>query len=229
MPRRVDHEQRRRHIGEALLRIARTRGLQHASMREVAAEAGVSLRLVQYYFHTKDELLVAAMAYLGEQLSARVTQRIQSLGTPPTPRGVLYGTLTAILPTDDKSHQLRLGYDAFYSLALTEPKLTAQNMAPYPDALERFLVGYLRKAQNAGDVDPDLDARIVVAGLLALTNGLGGSVVGGQRDGAAALEILTYHLDRLLAPRPGQPPERPQRRPPRAGRPAESRRGQRAM
>lgn len=51
-PKRVDHEQRRRQIGEALLRVASTRGLQSATMREVAAEAGVSLRLVQYYFHS---------------------------------------------------------------------------------------------------------------------------------------------------------------------------------
>jgi AcrR family transcriptional regulator len=49
VPRRVDHEQRRRQITDALLRIAGTRGLQAVTMREVAAEAGVSLRLVQYY------------------------------------------------------------------------------------------------------------------------------------------------------------------------------------
>lgn len=82
MPKRVDHEQRRRQIGEALLRIASSRGLQAASMREVAVEAGVSLRLVQYYFHSKQELLLGALGYLGEQLSARVTDRIRSLGSP---------------------------------------------------------------------------------------------------------------------------------------------------
>jgi AcrR family transcriptional regulator len=69
----------------------------------VAAEAQVSLRLVQYYLHTKDELLLAALGYLGEQLSERVRQRIRSLGTPPTPRSVIYGTLTATLPTDEES------------------------------------------------------------------------------------------------------------------------------
>ena len=49
---------------------------------------------------------------------------------------------------------------------------------------------------------PGVDAETIVAGLLALTNGLGSSVLGGQRDGEAALAILTYHLDRLfdLAP-----------------------------
>jgi hypothetical protein len=34
--------------------------------------------------------------------------------------------------------------------------------------------------------------------LLALTNGLGSSVLGGQRDGAAALRILDDQLARLF-------------------------------
>jgi AcrR family transcriptional regulator len=198
VPKRVDHDLRRRQIGEALLRIASTQGLQAASMREVAAEAGVSLRLVQYYFHTKNELLLGALAYLGEQLSARVQDRIRSFGTPPTPRGVLYGTLTAILPTDEESRRLTKTYAAYYALVLAEPELAAEHGATYPDALERFLTGYLRTAQETAQVDPSLDAQTVVAGLLALTNGLGSSVLGGQRDGNAALAILTYHLDRLF-------------------------------
>jgi AcrR family transcriptional regulator len=198
VPKRVDHDQRRRQIGEALLRIANTRGLQHASMREVAAEAQVSLRLVQYYFHTKDELLIAALGYLGEQLSERVRQRIRSLGTPPTPRNVIYGTLTALLPTDEESRRLTRTYAAYYALVLTEPDLAARRGATYPDALERFLAGYLRTAQQEGQIDPGVDAATTAAGLLALTNGLGASVLGGQRGGEAAHAILTYHLDRLF-------------------------------
>jgi AcrR family transcriptional regulator len=200
VPKRVDHEQRRRQIGEALLRIASTRGLQHASMREVAAEAQVSLRLVQYYFHTKDELLLAALGYLGEQLSERVRHSIRSLGTPPTPRSVIYGTLTAILPTDDESLRITKTYAAYYALVLTEPALATEHGATYPDALERFLTGYLDTAQKEGQIASGLDTRTVVAGLLALTNGLGASVLGGQRDGDTALAILTFHLDRLFDP-----------------------------
>ncbi|WP_326549299.1 TetR/AcrR family transcriptional regulator [Micromonospora sp. NBC_01813] len=198
MPKRVDHEQRRRQIGEALLRIASSRGLQAASMREVAVEAGVSLRLVQYYFHSKQELLLGALGYLGEQLSARVTDRIRSLGSP-TPRNIVFGTLTAILPTDAESRQLTRTYAAYYTLVLAEPDLAREHGASYPDALERFLARQLRDAQQAGQVDADLDADTVAAGLLAMTNGLGSSVLGGQRDGAAALAILTYHLDQLFS------------------------------
>jgi AcrR family transcriptional regulator len=201
VPVRVDHEQRRRQIAEALLRIAATRGLQAASMREVAAEAGVSLRLVQYYFHTKDELLVGSLPYLAERLAARVRTRLQALGQPPTARQVVEGTLAAVLPTDEESRQIRRTYDAFYALVLAEPALAEQYEARDPDALERLLAAQVTRAQEAGEVAADHDPAQVAAGLLALTNGLGASVVGGQRSGAAAAAVLAYHLERLFGGR----------------------------
>ncbi|MEV5693209.1 TetR/AcrR family transcriptional regulator [Micromonospora globbae] len=201
MPKRVDHDQRRRHIAGALLRIAEQRGLQHASMREVAAEAEVSVRLVQYYFHTKDELLLAALGYLGEELGARVARRLENLGSPPPPRDVIHATLTAVLPTDAESVRLTRTYAAFYSLVLAEPQLTRHG-APQPDLLERFLANQLRAAQQTGVAHADLDPDLTASGLLALTNGLGSSVLGGQRDAEAALRVLTYHLDRLFVAEP---------------------------
>jgi AcrR family transcriptional regulator len=198
VPARVDHEQRRRQIAEALLRIAATRGLQAASMREVAAEAGVSLRLVQYYFHTKDELLIGSLPYLGERLTARVQARLQALGSPPSPRQVVEGILLAVLPTDEESRSIRTTYDAFYALVLTEPGLAERYEARDPDALERLLARQVDLSQQAGEIAHDHDAGHVAAGLLALTNGLGASVVGRQRTGEAASAVLRYHLDRLF-------------------------------
>ena len=79
MPKRVDHQERRRQIADALLRTAAVRGLHAAGMREVAAEAGVSLRLVQYYFGTKEELLLAAMQHLAARFSARAVARFKEV------------------------------------------------------------------------------------------------------------------------------------------------------
>src|SRR5215472_17324054 len=79
VPKRVDHEERRRQIADALVRRAATRGLHATGMREVAAEAGVSLRLVQYYFGTKEELMLAAMQYLAVQFSERALARIRRM------------------------------------------------------------------------------------------------------------------------------------------------------
>jgi AcrR family transcriptional regulator len=50
----------------------------HATgMREVAAEAGVSLRLVQYYFGTKEELLLSGMQQLAVRFGERAMTRIR--------------------------------------------------------------------------------------------------------------------------------------------------------
>src|ERR1700678_3301362 len=91
-PKRLDHEERRRQIADALLRTAAKRGLHATGMREVAAEAGVSLRLVQYYFGTKEELLLAAMQHLAARFSERGLARIRQLKeteSPISPRSII--------------------------------------------------------------------------------------------------------------------------------------------
>ena len=197
MPKRVDHEVRRRQIAEALLRLASAHGLLTVTMRDVAAEAGVSLRLVQYYFNTKDELWIGSLPYLAELLTARVTAAIRARGLPPTPRDLVECTFLAILPTDEESRWITKTYNAFYALILAKPRLTDHG-APDPDALERLMTTSLSQAQQAGDIDDSHDAALTAAGLLALTNGLGASVLGGQRPAEEAVVILRYHLDRLF-------------------------------
>ncbi|MDI2129047.1 TetR/AcrR family transcriptional regulator [Yinghuangia seranimata] len=198
MPERVDHEERRRQIAEALLRIADTDGLQSASMRAVAAEAGVSLRLVQYYFTTKQALLLDALARLGGQLQARMDAWIRAAGTPPTPRSIVTAILSCVLPTDAESRRITRTYAAYYTLVLSDPEVLAQHGTAQPDLLEGFLAKQLRAAQEAGRISPRRDPAIAAAGLLAMVNGLGSSVLGGQRTGEQALAILDRHLDELF-------------------------------
>ncbi|MFF2044328.1 TetR/AcrR family transcriptional regulator [Kitasatospora sp. NPDC058170] len=195
---RVDHEERRRQIAEALLRIADTEGLQSASMRAVATEAGVSLRLVQYYFTTKEGLLLDALARLGAQLQARMEQWIGAAGSPPTPRGIVTAVLSCILPTDPESRRITRTYAAYYTLVLSDPEVLAKHGTAQPDLLEGFLAKQIRAAQQAREIDPARNPEMTAAGLLAMVNGLGSSVLGGQRTGAAALEILTHHLAELF-------------------------------
>ncbi|MER7752654.1 TetR/AcrR family transcriptional regulator [Kitasatospora sp. NPDC097643] len=197
MTAKVDHEERRRQIAEALLRIADTEGLQSASMRAVATEAGVSLRLVQYYFTTKEGLLLDAFARLGTQLQARMERFIAEAGSPPTPRRVVTAILTSILPTDPESRRITRTYTAYYTLVLSDPEVMGK-VVQQPELLEGFLAEQLRAAQAAGEIDAGRDAGMAAAGLLAMVNGLGSSVLGGQRNGEAALAILTHHLGELF-------------------------------
>lgn len=85
MPKRVDHEERRTQIADALIRVVGRQGLHAVGMRDVAAEAGVSLRLVQYYFETKEKLLFYGVQHLTDRFTARVGTCLAAAGSDPGP------------------------------------------------------------------------------------------------------------------------------------------------
>ena len=153
VPKRVDHEERRREISDALVRTAATRGLQATGMREVAAEAGVSLRLVQYYFGTKEELLLAAMQQLAAQFSdramARIRQSRQGDG-PASPRDVIAAILTEALPADDERRTFTLVYTAYLALSLTDPALAISPLVRNSNVVSDVVATQLRAARPPG-------------------------------------------------------------------------------
>jgi AcrR family transcriptional regulator len=63
-----DRESRRRQIMDAVIDVTASGGLQSATFRTIADRAGVSVRLVQYYFGDKDQLLADTLAYVGAQV-----------------------------------------------------------------------------------------------------------------------------------------------------------------
>ncbi|MGW1810850.1 TetR/AcrR family transcriptional regulator [Streptomyces sp. NPDC002078] len=198
MPKRVDHAQRRTEIAEALVRVAGRRGLHAVGMRDVAAEADVSLRLVQYYFETKEKLLLFGLHHLTERFGERVAARVRAAGSSPGQRAVIEALLMAALPTDDESRTFHFLYTSYAVLAVTDEALAAQPFIASPDAAEDTLTGLLREAQEAGLAGPGIDARHEAAGLLAMSAGLGTSILVGQRSPESAAAILNRHLNRIF-------------------------------
>ncbi|MFF4528641.1 TetR/AcrR family transcriptional regulator [Streptomyces sp. NPDC001407] len=198
MPKHVDHDVRRAEIAEALVRVAGRRGLHAVGMRDVAAEAGVSLRLVQYYFQTKEKLLLYGLHHLARGFGERVAARVRAAGDDPGLRAVIEALLTAALPTDEESRRFHLLYTSYAVLAVTDESLAAQPFIASPDAAEATVAGLLQKAEEAGLTAPGVDARAEAISLLAMSAGLGTSVLVGQRDPETAAGILTRHLDRIF-------------------------------
>ena len=213
MPKRVDHEERRRQIADALLRTAATRGLHATGMREVAAEAGVSLRLVQYYFGTKEELLLAAMQHLAAQFGERGMARIGRLKESEgavRPCDVIAAILTEALPADDERRTFTVLYTAYFALSLTDPALAIAPLVRNSDVVINVVAAQLRAAQAAGDTPAHLDPDLEAVSLLAMSAGLGTSVLGGQSSVDQAQAVIDYNLHRLF------PASRPALRPLRA-------------
>ncbi|MGW6820795.1 TetR/AcrR family transcriptional regulator [Streptomyces sp. NPDC055005] len=198
MPKRVDHEERRAQIAEALVRVAGRRGLHAVGMRDVAAEAGVSLRLVQYYFETKEKLLLYGLQHLTDRFTARVGARLAAAGPAPGPRATVEALLLASLPTDEESRTFHLLYSSYAILSVTDEALAAQPFIDNPDAAENAVTALIDGAREAGLADPGVDARTEAISLLAMAGTLGTSILVGQRSPESSIEVLRHHLDRIF-------------------------------
>lgn len=199
MPRTVDHEERRSKILEAFVRVAAREGLAFVSLRAVAIEAGISLRLVQYYFDTKAGLMQAGLESLERESDQRWARRTARLPRPPTARLTLRALFEEALPTEGASRHFHLLWMSYAILAQTDPAITNRPFIDGPNRIRDRIVAILAKGQDDGEIHPDLNIEAETAILLGMLHGFGTAVLVGQVTGDTALASLIYQLDRLSA------------------------------
>lgn len=195
MPKRVDHDHRRRQIAAAVWKLASTNGLEDVTLRKVAAEAGVSMRLVQYYFGTRHELLVKALEILNADTTAQVQEQVPDGATP---RDVLRTVLLAMLPLDEQRRTRYLVHLAYFVRSLSDPEL-AGVFRDAPPLLERLVADLIGGGQVEGHVPADVDAYVEGELLLASIDGLQTSMVLGQRTAEQTIALVDRMLGRLFS------------------------------
>jgi AcrR family transcriptional regulator len=119
MPKLVDRERRREELASALWRLVLRDGIEAASLRRVAAEAGWSAGSLRHYFATQSELLAFAM----ELVTQRVTERVGAHRLSDDPRETAERLLHEVLPLDAERHAEMQVWLAFTARALVEPEL----------------------------------------------------------------------------------------------------------
>jgi TetR/AcrR family transcriptional regulator, transcriptional repressor of bet genes len=192
----VDHGRRRREITDAVVRITLKGGLPAATFREVAAEAGVSVRLVQYYFGTKDELLLATQRHVAHRSIERLRSWVAE--TDGSPRAWLCAFMGSFVPIDDETRVAMLMYVALHTESLVHPELARTEAFEVPRTMHRTIAEQLRRGQPADDVDIDHEATV----LTALVPSVGQSVLDGSMSPDEAFQLIDYALRRALPPRP---------------------------
>jgi TetR/AcrR family transcriptional repressor of bet genes len=192
MPKNVDHALRRRQITDAVCRITITGGLSAATFREVAAEAGVSVRLVQYYFGSKDELLLATQRHVAERSIERL--RAWTAATDGSPRAWLRAFLTSFIPIDEESRVAMLMYVALHTESLVDPTVARVEALAVPRMMQATIAGQLGRGRLVKGAEPEMEAAI----LTALLPGICQSVLDGMVTEAQAFAVLDYALDRVF-------------------------------
>jgi TetR/AcrR family transcriptional repressor of bet genes len=199
VPKQVDHEERRRYIADALLRIVAERGLDAASLRTVAAEAAVSMGAVQHYFKTKETMLTFALAHNHELLTRRVQQAVAELPQPTPTRAVYRRVLIELLPLGEESRRgARLGA-AILARAAVDPQVAQTVRMAYTGVIE-FLTRHLTTARDNGELSASLDVEHAARALNVVIEGLRWPALFGVYNEAETLAVLDEHLDRLFGP-----------------------------
>ncbi|HET8992397.1 MAG TPA: TetR/AcrR family transcriptional regulator, partial [Rhodococcus sp. (in: high G+C Gram-positive bacteria)] len=192
VPRLVDHEVRRREITDAVRRVIVSGGLEGVTFQSVAAEAGISVRLVQYYFGTKNEFLLATHRSVMEDAGVRFGERLAA-HSDAAPREAIRTVLTELLPLDDRRREEAIVLGAFNSAAIVGRGLAAEETHAAPRALVTIVTHHLRRAGNP-DGTTDLDAELVLAAVGGLAQGMLSGVYTEER----AVELVDHLLERTV-------------------------------
>lgn len=151
----------REQLAEALFEIAATRGLDAASVREVAAGAGVSIGAVQHHFATKDDMYAFAFAHVVDRVRARI-----DCVEPADPMSQqLTAVLSQLLPLDAERDREARVMTAFAVRAANSEML---------GAIQRDTLGTIRAELAAvldatGIANPTTRAMLLLAAVDGLT------------------------------------------------------------
>jgi AcrR family transcriptional regulator len=195
MPKAVDHEERRRELGNAVLKVIRRRGVEAASVRAVAAEAGWSPGSIRYYFPTQSELLAFAL----ELITERITRRVDALELTGNPRSDAELILHQLLPLDAERRAENEVWLAFTGRALADPKLRALHRRTH-DELREGCRRALEPLIRSDGPRRGLDLSLETERLHALIDGLAvhGAMRPERMSRSRIVGVLDRHLDSLM-------------------------------
>lgn len=197
MPKKVDHDERRREIAHAVAHLAATRGLREVSFREVADEANMSVALVQHYYGTKDNMLVGALNLISSAMGKRIEQRLADLGEDTSPLDCLREVAVAFIPVDEETREAMLAYHGFAAAALTDPGLRSVEAFSQGRVLVDFFANQIAlERERIGQAATADDGREALA-LLSLLLGLSLSVLLDEVDVPAAIDALDHYIRNL--------------------------------
>jgi AcrR family transcriptional regulator len=192
MPKIVDHDQRRVELVNATWRIIARHGMEGATMREIATEAGFANGALKPYFPTKDDLLTFAFGHVFNQTNRRMEAKTADLAGLEALRAFCH----EILPLDEERISEARIVIPFWQKALTDPaktRLHEESMAQWQASLRK----YLGQARTAGEISAETPDD-QVAGFL-MTFVLGAQITAALTPATHAPGQLIAQLDAYLA------------------------------
>lgn len=194
MPKIVDHDQRRVELVDATWRIIARQGMEGATMRDIAVEAGFSNGALKPYFPTKADLLTFAFRHVFN----RTNQRIALSTFNKTGTAAIRALGLEVLPIDEeKVNEARIVIP-FWQKAVTDP----HKMAIHRESMEQWrlaLMRYLGEARKAGAITTAVHDDVIREQLMNLFLGaqITAALAGPEEDHPSYVDQLDGFLANL--------------------------------
>ncbi|ACL77149.1 MULTISPECIES: TetR/AcrR family transcriptional regulator [Bacillota] len=194
MPKIVDHDEKRKQIAEAAWNIIRKEGVEKASIRRVAAEAGMSSGALRHYFSTQDEMLLFIMNYYLEEGK----KRSQNKEWSENPVQAVEEVLLELVPIDEEK---KIETSVWWILALRS--LTSDTIKDKKDEMTdgtyELANSMIEILALKGVLSDSMNAELEKSRLTALIEGL--SIHALLRPDVYSpekvKEVIRYHLETL--------------------------------
>ena len=164
MPKVVDHAQRRRELVAATWAVVAGEGIEAATVRRIAEEAGCTTGRITHYFADKEDVLVAALRRVHQAAGRRM---LAAIG-PRSGLEALRAVLAEALPLDQERVLEWRVWLAFWGSAATSTSLQAEQHQRY-----REWRGLLKRVLATAQLSADIDLDRLVDQIVALVDGLG--------------------------------------------------------
>lgn len=179
------------------MRSVAARGLARTKLVDVAAEAGVSVGLVQSYFRSKDDLLRFGIQYLHE----RSVERGDELEIAPPIRDLVVSLLEIFLPLDQERRDELAVWLEFIPASLHDENMRASHVRATTEIVDGVTRG-LNGARRRGELRDDLDPRSEALALVATVDGLAMHQLATSAlyDAETTRAALVRAVDRIFVP-----------------------------
>jgi TetR/AcrR family transcriptional repressor of bet genes len=148
--RRESEETRRADLIAATQELVAEGGPEAATVRAIAARAGVTAGLIRHYFHTKDELTRAAYLSLMDGMTAKGSDALEGVGAAPEERLAAFVSASLRPPVLDVGAVVL--WAGYMHKVRTDPELKTVHEAAYlayRDMLQSLIAALPRTASDA--------------------------------------------------------------------------------
>ena len=177
---------RRSAILDAAIKVIARRGVRGLRVEQVAAEAGVAVSLIYYYFDNRNGLVRATLEHANE----RAATAVRGTGSASvTGRAKVEASLLAELDGGDHVRDTSVVWGEVLASAVFEPDLRDQ-LREASTTWSELVAGAIAEGVEDGSIRGDVDAQACAERLTALVDGLSARWLAGLCTRGRARELL---------------------------------------